>query len=180
MPKINVSPDHYVLICARQYAATMRRLRSAANDAERQYHTKMLHYFMDAGVTEAEFERRIRERRLPADIKDYIDKSGSLPKGLAINREEAELIRQVCSIPSVATMENLSGQEILDLADMYEGWAQDERVDAINMARLLGWADGNRKLVAAIGADYVPPAKVPGEPDSLLKFMAKRMWGDIE
>jgi hypothetical protein len=29
--------------------------------------------------------------------------------------------------------------------------------------------------VAAIGADYEPPAKAPGEPDSLLKFIANQM-----
>jgi hypothetical protein len=174
MPKIDVPPDHYILICAREYATTMRKLRTAANDDERRYHTRMLHYLIDSGIAEAEFEREIRERRLPADIRDHIKKGRSLPADRAINRDEAELIRQVYAVPPVATMDTLTGQEMLDLADMYEGWAHDVRMDARNIARLLGWADGKRALVAVIGADYEPPAKVPGEPDSLLKFTAKR------
>ena len=174
MPKIDLSPDHYVLLCAHQYAATMRKLRTVAKDEERLCHVKMLHYLIESGKSEAEWERGIRERRLPVDIKDQIEKGRSLPADRVINRDEAELIRQVYSVPPVATMDNLTGQEMLDLADMYEGWAQDVRMDAFNIARLLGWADGKRALVAVVGSDYEPPAKVPGEPDSLLKFIAKR------
>jgi hypothetical protein len=72
-------------------------------------------------------------------------------------------------------VENLSGEDMLNLADMYEGWAQDARLEGFDMARLLGWADGFRALVVAIGADYEPPAKAAGEPDSLLKFLATWM-----
>jgi hypothetical protein len=43
------------------------------------------------------------------------------------------------------------------------------------MARLVGWAVGCRALAAAMGADYEPPAKAPGEPDSLLEFIANHM-----
>ena len=64
---------------------------------------------------------------------------------------------------------------MLDLAEIHEGWAQDDRIDSLNVARLLGWADGYRTLVSAIGTGYEPPAQVPGEPDSLTKFMAKQM-----
>ena len=64
---------------------------------------------------------------------------------------------------------------MVDLADMYEGWAQDGRFEPLEIARLPGWADGLRELAAAIGTDYEPPSKVPGEPDSLMKFMANKM-----
>ena len=79
------------------------------------------------------------------------------------------------SVPPFATIDNLSGQEMLGLANMYEGWAQDSRLDSVDTARLLGWTDGFRALVVAIGVDYEPPAQVRGEPDSLMKFIAKRM-----
>ena len=78
------------------------------------------------------------------------------------------------AVPPVATMDSLSGQDMLFLADMYEGWAYDARMDAFNIARLLGWADGKRVLVEVIGADYEPPPRVPGEPDRLLKFIARQ------
>jgi hypothetical protein len=53
-----------------------------------------------------------------------------------------ECISRVFAIPPLATMENLTGQEMLDLADLYEGWAQDRRNDGLQVARLPGWADG--------------------------------------
>jgi hypothetical protein len=46
---------------------------------------------------------------------------------------------------------------MLGLADMFDGWAQSGRTDPANMARLLGWSDGFRGLVAEVGVDYVPP-----------------------
>ena len=58
-----------------------------------------------------------------------------------------------------------------------EGWAQSDLTDSINVARLLGWADGLRSLSQAVGADYVPPQPIPGAPVSLFKFLANRMRG---
>ena len=49
---------------------------------------------------------------------------------------------------------------------------------SIDMARLLGWADGFRELAAVAGVDYEPAAMVPGEPDTLLQFLAKKMKCD--
>jgi hypothetical protein len=172
MPKVNVTPYHYVLICARQYAATMHKFRNAATDAERQGYTRMLHYLIESGVTEAELDRRIRTKRLSADVKDRIENNQPLPAGRVISRDEAEMIKQVYAVPPVGIMDSLSAQDMLVLADMHEGWAYDARIDSFDVARLLGWADGKRALVQAIGADYEPAPKVPGEPDSLLKFIA--------
>jgi hypothetical protein len=69
-------------------------------------------------------------------------------------------------------LDNLSAVEMLGLVDMFEGWAQSGRTDFVNMARLLGWADGFRSLVAEVGADYVPPEPPTDAPNSLLKFLA--------
>src|ERR1700738_5676691 len=52
VPRIEPSPDHYTLICARQYAATMRKLETAIREDERRGHMKLLHYLMDAGISE--------------------------------------------------------------------------------------------------------------------------------
>jgi hypothetical protein len=116
-----------------------------------------------------------REGYLPPDIRDHIDKRRLLRPDRPINADEAEQIRQTYSVLPFATMENLSGDDMLHLADVYEGWAQDGRVESFEMARLLGCADGFRALVVAIGAHYEPPAKAAGEPDSLLKFIANGM-----
>lgn len=59
---------------------------------------------------------------------------------------------------------------------MYEGWAQSGLTDSVNVARLLGWANGLRSSLAeTVGADYAPPEAFPGASVSLLKFMAQNM-----
>ena len=62
-----------------------------------------------------------------------------------------------------------------DLADMFEGWSQSDLMDRVNVARLLGWADGLRCLADAVGQAYTPPETGPGSRASLLEFMAERM-----
>jgi hypothetical protein len=96
-----------------------------------------------------------------------MEKKTSPPPDRVISRQDVELIRQAYSVPPFAMIDNLSGEEMLDLADMFEGWAQDGRIDSFNMARLLGWADGYRALGCALGTDYEPPEQATGEPDCL-------------
>jgi hypothetical protein len=168
-------PDDYLLICAGHYAATLRKLKDSKNEEEQCRHRRMLHSLMDAGMSEQESEHRRREMRLSQDIRECMEKKISLPPDRVISRQDAELVRQAYSVPPFATIDDLSGQEMLDLADMFEGWAQDGRIDSFGMARLLGWADGFRALVSGIGTDYEPPEQVPGEPDRLMKFLAKEM-----
>jgi hypothetical protein len=168
-------PDYYVLLCARRYAETLRKLRAATNEAEFQRHRRTLHYLMESGLLEWERERRIRLWRLPAEIRDRVENLRLPPLDRPISREEAELIRQTCAIPPAAHLDCLTGDEMMRLADMYEGWAQDRRLAPLDTARLLGWADGMRTLASEVGADYEPPASVPGEPVPLTKFLANSM-----
>jgi hypothetical protein len=108
-------------------------------------------------------------------VRCLIEKDGS-SISRALSREEAEMVRYAYAIPPFASIDDLSAVEMLCLADMFEGWAQSGRIGPADMARLLGWADGFRSLVAEIGADYVPPeAPVVSRP-SLLKFMALKMY----
>lgn len=68
-----------------------------------------------------------------------------------------------------------SAVEMQGLADMFEGWAQSDRTDCVNVARLHGWSDSFRSLVEVVGIDYVPSEAPPGAPVSLMKFMALKM-----
>jgi hypothetical protein len=175
MPRVDAGPDHYVLRCARQYAATLRTLRAEPSEEDRLRHARMLHYLIDAGRSEFEAERRGRIRRLSPEVQERIDNAKMPPIGRLITREEAELIRHACSVPPVTMMDSLNAEDMINLAEMYEGWAQDPRIGQLDMARLLGWADGMRALAEAAGPDYEPPPKVPGEPDPLMKFLANQM-----
>jgi len=77
-------------------------------------------------------------------------------------------------VPSIASINQLSAQAMGDLADMFEGWSQSDLTDPVNVARLLGWADGLRCLADAVGEAYAPPEPRP-DSASLLEFMAERM-----
>ena len=171
---MKVDPDHWILLCARQYVKTLRQFRLAVTADEQQRTRKHLHYLADSAEHELRAERSMRERRTPKDVQTYLnDKNQTLARRLS--ESEAEAVRHFFAIPPVKTMENISGAEMLSLADLFEGWAQNPSQSSFNMAKCFGWADGMRALVVAIGADYEPPDKASGEPDSLIKFIAKKI-----
>ena len=175
MTQVNVSPDHYVLLCARQFVAMASSLRSVTSAEEKRQHRARMDYFMESGMLEVKCERERRQRSFPGDFrKALIEKDGSIVSR-PISREEAELLRFAYSIPPVASLEDLSADDMQNLADMFEGWAQSDLTDSVNVARLHGWADGVRSLAEIAGADYAPPEAPPGATVSLMSFMARRM-----
>jgi hypothetical protein len=168
-------PEYYVLLCARRYAAMVKKFALAATDDERRQHRKSLNYLLESGLIEADRERERRLRRYPDDFrKALVEKNGSIISR-AITLEEAEILRCASSIPPIALIENLSANDMEGLADVFEGWAQSDLTDGINVARLLGWADGLRFLADAVGEAYTPPESGSGSAPSLLEFMAERM-----
>jgi hypothetical protein len=170
-----ILPEYYVLLCASRYAATVKKLTLAVTNYERRQHRKSLSYLLESGMIEAERERERRLRRYPDDFrKALVEKDGS-KISRNITSEEAEILRYASSIPPVGSIDELSADDMDGLADMFEGWAQNDLTDSINVAERLGWADGFRSLAATVGADYSPPEAVPGAPVSLLKFMANQM-----
>jgi hypothetical protein len=169
-----VLPEYYVVLCARRYAAAAKALKLAAADIERREHQSRLSYLFQSGLLEARLEQERRQRRFPDDFrKALIEKDGSIISR-AITLEEAELLRYAYSVPSIASIDQLSAQAMGDLADMFEGWSQSDLTDPVNVARLLGWADGLRCLADAVGEAFAPPEPRSGSA-SLLEFMAERM-----
>ena len=65
-------------------------------------------------------------------------------------------MRRYYSTPCVSHLIALSSNELAGLADLLEGRSQDERLDCRSMIELLGWSDGLRSLVTAVGLDYTP------------------------
>jgi hypothetical protein len=156
--KVNpdVLPEYYVVLCARRYAGR-------------------LSYLLQSGLLEARREQERRQRRFPDDFhKALIEKDGSIISR-AITSEEAELLQYAYSVPCIVSINRLSAQAMGDLADMFEGWSQSDLMDRVNVARLLGWADGLRCLADAVGDAYTPPDPGSGSARSLLEFMAERM-----
>ena len=167
-------PEYYVVLCARRYAAAAEALTLAATEIGRREHQSRLSYLLQSGLLEARREQERRQRRFPDDFrKALIEKDGSIISR-AITSEEAELLRYAYSVPWIASINQLSAQAMGDLADMFEGWSQSDLTDRVNVARLLGWADGFRCLADAVGEAYTLPEPRPGSA-SLLEFMAERM-----
>jgi hypothetical protein len=168
-------PEYYVMLCARRYAETVGKLVVAVSDDERRWAKTRLSYILESGLIEYQREYERRVRAYPDDFrKALIEKDGSIISR-SISQEESKILRYSCAIPAFTSIDNLSALEMQGLADMYEGWAQSDRADCVNVARLHGWADGFRSLVEVVGVDYVPPEAPPGTAVSLIKFMALKM-----
>ena len=172
-----ILPEYYVLLCAGRYAATVRKLALAATEDERQQLRKSLRYILDSGMLEFEQEVERRQRRYPDDFRKALIKKDGSKISRAITSEEAEILRYASSIPPIGSIDELSADDMDGLADLFEGWAQSDLRDSVNVAEFLGWADGFRSLAATVGANYTPPEAIPGAPVSLLKFMANQMRG---
>ncbi|MDO9459276.1 MAG: hypothetical protein Q7N95_04075 [Alphaproteobacteria bacterium] len=168
-------PEYYVMLCARRYAEMAKKLVVAVNENERTQAKNRLAYILESGLIEFKHESERRLRAYPDDFrKALLEKDGSVISR-SISREESEILRYACAVPTFTLIDNLSAVEMQDLADMFEGWAQSDRMDCVNVAMFHGYADGLRSLVEAVGPDFIPPPAPPGAPVSLMKFMALRM-----
>lgn len=175
MSRETALPEYYVMLCARRYAAMAKRLVVAVREDERTQTRNRLIYILESGLIEFKRESERRLKAYPDDFrKALLEKDGSVISR-AISREESEILRYACAVPAFTLIDNLSAMEMQGLADMFEGWAQSDRMDCVHVAMFHGYADGLRGLVEVIGADFVPPPAPPSTPVSLIKFMALKM-----
>jgi len=175
MSRETALPEYYVMLCAGRYAEMAKKLVVAVREDERTQTKNRLTYILESGLIEFKRESERRLRAYPDDFrKALLEKDGSVISR-SISREESEILRYACAIPAFTLIDNLSAVEMQDLADMFEGWAQGDRMDCVHVAMYHGYADSLRSLVEGVGADFVPPAAPPGAPVSLIKFMALRM-----
>jgi hypothetical protein len=131
-------------------------------------------YLLESGRLEVEAEKCRRENRLGSDIRSFV--RDRKPLGRAISGTEAEAVRRFYATPPAPLLDTLSGEELMSLSDLFEGWAQErDRHDPRTMIELLGWSDGMRILVQTVGNEYVPLNPPEGAQLPLLKFLAKRM-----
>jgi hypothetical protein len=163
--------DHRILRFAKKYAALVSDYLNA-DHASRQILQTEMDRLLESSKLEIEAEKFRRESHLAADIRSFV--RDRKPFDRAVSSLEAEAVRKYYSTPPAATLDALSGEDLISLADLFDGWAQDDRLDQRAMIELLGWADGMRTLAEAVGDDYAPPpwprdVKVP-----LLKFLADR------
>ena len=168
-----LGPDHYILLCAERYAATLIDYRKVDDDDKRQILKSKMNYLLESGKLEVEAEQRRRENRLGSDIRSFV--RDRKPLSRTISNTEAEAIRHFYAIPPAALLDTLSGEELMSLGDLFEGWAQErDRHDPRTMIELLGWSEGMRILAHAVGKEFIPLPLPEGAPVPLMKFLAVR------
>jgi len=172
MSRIVGGPDHYILHCAKKYVAALTEYRQAADEERQVLHSKMK-YLIESAMLEVEAERRRRENRLSADIRSLVQSRKPLFR--AVSGTEAEAIRHFYAIPPAPLLDTLSGEEMTQLSDLFEEWAQErDRHDPRTMIELLGWSEGMRILAHAVGTEFIPLPLPEGAPVPLMKFLAVR------
>jgi len=129
-------------------------------------------YFYEACAAAEAYSASLRQY-LRDDAVAYFDRTGDHPTR-PIDRDEADAVRAVHAVPYVSVLAQLTEAEILNLADTYEGWAHDPRFDALEVCRLLGWADQYRALAVIAGPGWRPYAErgENGEGVGILPFVA--------
>jgi hypothetical protein len=92
------------------------------------------------------------------------------------SREELQRIfDEAVSNFAASNREQLSYEQMLDMADTFGEWAEDERVSFKKAAMLLGWAEALRCPADEVGPDWNPP-----KPDKLnvMGFIARKIAGE--
>jgi hypothetical protein len=88
------------------------------------------------------------------------------------SRDELQRILDEASNVSDVSNDELSYDDMLRLADVFEGWAQGPNTSLEWSAKLLGWADGWRRMAERVGPEWRPPYP---EKLSLIGFIAKEL-----
>jgi hypothetical protein len=89
------------------------------------------------------------------------------------SREELQRIfDEAISTFASSNREQLSYEQMLNVAAAFDEWAEDERLTLERSAQLLGWAEGLRRLAVEVGPEWHPV-----EPDklNLLGLMARKI-----
>lgn len=172
MKSDNFDPNRLLLFHARQFATCVARYKKNDCDMQERLHMEMAH-LIDLSSARIEAAKRTHESRLELDIRDFVVNRRAFER--QISSSEAELVRRYYSTPCVSHLIALSGVELSGLTDLLEGWAQDKQLDCRSMIELLGWADGMRSLVNAVGLDYASLPLPEGAKSPLFKFLATKM-----
>jgi hypothetical protein len=130
-------------------------------------------HFLERGSELGRVVKRTKQRQLSGDILSSVVTRREIKR--TISPSEAEGIRRYYATPSIHHLATLSGDELSNLADLMEGWAQDKRLDCRSTIELLGWSDGMRSLVDVAGVNYLPPPLPIGMKPPLFKFLATKM-----
>lgn len=104
------------------------------------------------------------------------------PESGASNQTDvsAEELRRIYNAASALNWadhlrDELAYRHMVQLADVFEGWAMDDRLDLKQSVKLAGWAESLGQLAELVGPDWDPP-----EPEQLsaVGFMGRTLLDD--
>jgi hypothetical protein len=102
---------------------------------------------------------------------------GAVPYELDASSEELLRIYNAASAVNWANnlRDELAHGHMVLLADVFEGWATDSRLDLKQSVKLAGWAESLRQLAELVGPDWDPP-----EPEQLsaVGFIGRTLLDD--
>jgi hypothetical protein len=156
---------------ARMHIAVMGWIEEAEDDDEREGLSELASYYLSCAIESGSRERDRLRSGLPKNLRSALDRSAQGPHG-PLRPADAELVRMSFAVPAVSTLAMLSFQEMNDLADIFEGSAQDPKTEAIDVPRILGMADSVRSVAEVAGPHWRPDQQ--GEL-SLTAFLAQAM-----
>ena len=156
---------------ARMHIEVIGWTNEAEDEDERDRLGELASYYLSCAIESGNREHDGLRAALPDGVRQALD-SNTLEPERYLTRAEAEFVRVCFAVPAVAMLDTLAFAEMQDLADMYEGWAQDARVGRVNVPRLLGMADSLRTVAELAGPAWKP---APEEPPSLCALLARNM-----
>jgi hypothetical protein len=155
----------------RMHCTVVSWIEGAADEDERERLTDLAQLYFRWATAAAEHERHRCLAGLATDLRAYLDADGRCPDR-ACGAAELEQVRAVSAVTPVGRLHDLRSYEMLDFADLIEGWAQTPDLHPIRSARLFGAADGLRDLADAAGANWSPD---PDRAPSLAAALARAM-----
>ncbi|MCK1368295.1 hypothetical protein [Bradyrhizobium sp. 62] len=164
--------DRHILFSASEYVALVARHRAADYPVQQLLGVEM-DQLLRTCSRRIESERCRRLQGVAPHLRRFV--GDRKPFNCAIDTAQAEAVRLCYSTPPLSVLDALSYDNLVSLADLYEGWSQDVRLDQRAMIELLGWSDGMRMLADAVGKDYEPLPLAGGAEVPLLKFIADKM-----
>lgn len=137
------------------HCAVVGWIEEAADEDERERLSDLARLYLRWATKAAEQERQHLLCGLARDLSAYINGDGDCPDRTC-SSAELEQVRAFNAVTPLGQLYYLSSDEMLDLADMTEGWAQSADLHPVWSARLFGLADGLRDLADAVGSDWCP------------------------
>jgi hypothetical protein len=146
-------------------------LGSAADLDERERLITLVEYYRHMADESAARERRALLADVQSDLRYYLEHRDAPLLDRPYSDVELEQVRALSAVTPVSQVDALDTEQMRDLADLMESWAQTAALHSVRAARFFGLADGLRNLAEAVGPDWQPASANPSLSSTLVHSM---------